>query len=80
MRDHPVILAFRARHDVASRLDGARAAYAAARAELVDQADPPEVASFLEALEAEGAHLVALQREVVLVEEALRGRRWRPRL
>lgn len=80
LRDNPVALAFRARHDVAARLDGTRAAYAAARSHLSDEVDPLVLMAFLETLEAEGAHLVALQREVLLVEEALRGRRWRPRL
>jgi len=42
---------------------------------------PPEaLAALLEALEAEGASLVAREREIGLVEQALRGRRWRPRL
>ena len=80
LREHPIVLAFRARHDVQARIEGARAAYAAARAELSDAVAPQVLAGFLAALEAEGAALVALEREVTLVEEALLGRRWRPRL
>ena len=80
LREQPLALAFRARHDVDARLEGARAAYAAARVELSEVVEAPVVGSLLAALEAEGARLVALRREVALVEEALRGRRWRPRL
>lgn len=80
LRDQPVLLAFRARADVRARIEGARAAYASARAELADSIAPTDLAAFLAALEAEGARLLALEREVGLVEEALRGRRWRPRL
>lgn len=79
-REQPVLLAFRAHSDVRARLEGARAAYAAARADLGDAVAPDALAGFLEALEAEGAILLAREREVGLVEEALRGRRWRPRL
>lgn len=80
LREQPLVLAVRARHDVDARLQGARAAYAAARTELGDAVPPPIIEALLESLEAEGAWLLALQREVGLVEEALRGRRWRARL
>ena len=80
LREQPLALAFRARYDVDARVEGARAAYAAARAELSEAVEAPVVGALLASLEAEGARLVALQREVALVEEALRGRRWRPRL
>ncbi len=80
LREQPVLLAFRAHADVRARLAGARDAYSAARAEVGDAVPPEAVAALLEALEAEGAALVAREREVALVEQALRGRRWRPRL
>jgi len=80
IRDHPVALAFRARHEITGRLAGARTAYSLARQELADQLSAEAVAQVLTALEGEGANLLALQREVCLVEEALKGRRWRPRL
>jgi hypothetical protein len=42
---------------------------------------PPEaVAETLVALSKEGSRLAAQVREITLVEEALQGRRWRPRL
>jgi len=80
LREQPVLLAFRAHADVCARVEGARTAYSSARADLRDTVTPPALEGFLAALEAEGAALLALEREVGLVEEALRGRRWRPRL
>lgn len=80
LREQPVLLAFRAHADTRARLTGARDAYAAARAEIGDAVTPEALAALLEALEAEGASLVAREREIGLVEQALRGRRWRPRL
>jgi hypothetical protein len=80
LRRHPVVLARFAAHHVAAMLAGARAAYAGARRELSDVADPEVVASALVALENEGARLAALDREVGLVEEALRGHHWVERL
>lgn len=80
LREQPVLLAFRAHTDVRARLAGARDAYSSARAEVGDAVAPEAVGALLEALEAEGAALVAREREVALVEQALRGRRWRPRL
>jgi hypothetical protein len=80
LRAHPAALARVVGHHVDATLDGARRAYAGARRELADVAGPEVVADVLAVLEREGARLVALQREVALVEEALRGRRWRPRL
>ena len=43
-------------------------------------ADPETVAAAVSAYEREGAHLVRTQRSLALVEEALRGRRFRSRL
>lgn len=80
VREQPVLLAFRAHADVRARLEGARATYSSARADLGDTVTPQALEAFLSALEAEGAALIAREREVGLVEEALRGRRWRPRL
>lgn len=80
LREQPLLLAYLTRCDVASRLEGARKAYATARHDVGEEVDPPTLAAFLAALESEGARLLALTREVTLVEEALRGRRWRERL
>ncbi len=80
LRRHPEVLARFAAHHVAAALEGARAAYAGARRELRDRVDPEVLDAALRALEAEGARLSRAAREVALVEEALRGTRWRPRL
>ena len=80
IREHPVVLAFLARHEVSGRIEAARTAYSVARQELGGRVAAGEVAQLLAVLEAEGAGLLALQREVALVEEALSGKRWRPRL
>ena len=80
LRRHPVVLARFASHHVTAALGGARAAYAAARRELGDRVDPETLDAALRALEAEGARLARAEREVALVEEALLGTRWRPRL
>ncbi len=77
---HPVILArVAARHAQAS-LDAARAAYSGARRDLAGRVPPAAVEDTLSALSREGARLAAQVREVGLVEEALQGRRWQPRL
>jgi hypothetical protein len=80
LRRHPAVLARFAAHHVEASLAGARAAYSGARRELGDRVDPEVLDSALRALEAEGARLARAAREVTLVEEALLGTRWRPRL
>jgi hypothetical protein len=80
LKRHPAILARFAAHHVAATLIGTREAYSRARAELRDVAPPEAIAAALRALEHEGIHLVGAQREIALVEEALRGKRWRPQL
>ena len=80
LRRHPVVLARFTAHHVAGQLAGARSAYAGARRELGDAVDPAVLGDALRALEAEGARLARAEREVELVEAALAGSRWRPRL
>lgn len=75
---HPRALAFRVACDLEARVEGARAAYARARRALADSG--VELEDVLTALEAEGAELQRLQREVDLVAQALEGRRWQARL
>ena len=80
LRNHPVVLArFAARH-VAAAVEAARLGYSTTRDELRDVADPTTIAAALAAWERVGARLVRHQRAVWLVEEALRGRRFRARL
>jgi hypothetical protein len=74
-----VLARFAAQH-VDGCLVAAREGYGSIRRELADLATPEVVAAALNAYEREGARLAAVQREVSLVEEALRGGRFRPRL
>jgi hypothetical protein len=71
VRRQPVVLAWLAEVQVAAQLDGARQAYARARRDLGPSLGPEVVAQTLAALETEGARLLALQRAVRLVAEAL---------
>ena len=80
LRNHPPVLARFAAHHVQAGIDAARRGLATARDDLRDVADPETIAAALAAYEREGARLVRTQRAVGLVEEALRGRRFRARL
>jgi hypothetical protein len=80
LRRHPAVLARFAAHHVQAGVQAARNGLATARDELRDVADPETVAAAVAAYEREGAQLVRTQRAVALVEEALRGRRFRARL
>jgi len=80
LRRHPVVLVRFAAHHIEASLQGARAAYAGARRELRERVDPDVLDAALRALEAEGARLSRAAREVALVEEAMLGTRWRPKL
>ncbi|MDP9395094.1 MAG: hypothetical protein M3Q27_13000 [Actinomycetota bacterium] len=80
LRSHPVVLARFAAHHVAAGVEAARRGLATTRAELRDVASPETVAAAVSAWEREGARLYAATRAVALVEEALRGRRFRARL
>ena len=80
LRRHPVVLCRFASHHVIGALSAARAAYAGARRELGPLVEPDVLQAAMRVLEAEGARLARVQREIDLVEQALRGRRWRPKL
>jgi hypothetical protein len=78
---HPRILAWLAGHHVDAALAGTRQALGRARAELAGAEVPaPAVAELLEALQAEQVRLIAVRRSVGLVQEALSGHRYIPRL
>lgn len=79
-RRHPVVLARAAAVHVAAGIEAARRALATARADLRDLVPPEAVTAALAAYEREGARLSAAARAVDLVEQALRGRRFAPRL
>ncbi len=80
LRRHPVVLARFASRYVDGALAASRTAYATLRADLRDQVAAEVLAEALTACEREGARLLATQRAVGLVEEALRGKRFVPRL
>lgn len=80
LRRHPVVLARCAAWHVAAGLEATRHGLGAARAELRDVVPVDVVEATIAALEREGARLAGLRRAVDLVERALRGERWVPRL
>jgi hypothetical protein len=71
LRHFPIALGRVVAHVVAGELVGIRNAYSTARSELGEHLAADELATVQAALEAEGARLLAVQREVALVEEAL---------
>jgi len=71
VRHLPIALVRVVAHVVAAELDGMRAAYASARVEMTGYLTADQVAVVQSALEAEGARLLGVQREVALVEAAL---------
>ena len=80
LRRHPVALARLAWYHVEGGRRACAAATARARAELGDALEARTVAEVLDVLEVEQARLLAAARAVDLVEAALRGRRYVPRL
>ena len=80
LRRHPVVLAgFVARH-VEGCLGSARRGVAEARISLRDHVSPEVVEEAVEVWERELARLAMVDKEVSLVQDALRGRRFRARL
>lgn len=81
LRRHESVLARLAAHHVEASLQGIARAVATLRDDLADHDVPPSaVEEALEALDLERARLMRAQRGVALVEQALRGRRYVPRL
>ncbi len=77
---HPVALATLARHHLAACVEGARAGYRSARAELGNDLPPGGLAAVLAAYQAEGRRLVATAQAVELVARAMRGETFVPQL
>jgi hypothetical protein len=77
---HPAVLAWLAGHHLEGQLQATRRALATARADLADAVPPPVVGETLEAVESEEARVLAAQRGLALVSQALRGVRFVPRL
>jgi hypothetical protein len=80
LRRHDVVLARFAVLHVEACQAAARRGLSEARAVLRDVADPDTVEAAILAWQAEEARLLAERRAVGLVEEALRGRRFKARL
>jgi hypothetical protein len=80
LRRYPVVLARFAAGHVAAAREAAKQGLATARAELRDAVPPEAVDAAVAAYEREGHRLAAVARAVKLVEEALRGRHFVPRL
>jgi hypothetical protein len=80
LRRYPVALAALARYHSKACVEGAREGYRAARAELADALPPHAIDTVLAAYRKEGARLAATARAVGLVERALRGETFTPRM
>ncbi len=80
LRKHPVVLARFAAGHVESAVEAARNGIRTARADLRTVVPLEVVEAALAAYEREGRRLVAVGRQVALVDAALRGERHVPRL
>jgi len=80
LRNHPILLARFAADHLAAGLEAARAGWRTLRADLKDDLPPEALEAAMSAYEREGMRLAAAARAVKVVDDALRGRRWVPRL
>ena len=80
LRKHPVVLARFAAGHVEAGVEAARQGIRTARAELRGVVGGDVVDAAIAAYEREGRRLIAVGRQVVLVDAALRGQRHVPRL
>ncbi|HVE73914.1 MAG TPA: hypothetical protein VNA30_02320 [Mycobacteriales bacterium] len=80
LRRHPVVLARFAAQHVAAGVEAARAGLRTLRADLRDVVAPEVVQAAADAYDREGRRLVRTMSEIALVDAALRGERWVPRL
>ena len=80
LRRYPVALATMARYHSRACVEGARQGYRTARTELAGALPPHAVDTVLAAYRQEGARLAATARAVGLVERALRGEVFTPRM
>lgn len=80
LRKHPLILAMAAKQHSEATMSGTRDVYRNLRSELRDYLGQSEIDAGLVALESLASTFSRSHREVVLVEQALRGRIWKPRL
>jgi hypothetical protein len=80
LRRHPTALATMARHHTQACVEGARAGYRSTRTELGETIPPHAIDAVLAAYRTEGRRLAATARAVVLVERALHGEIFAPKL
>ena len=80
LRAHPVVLARFAREHVASAVAAAREGIRTARHDLRGVVAPDVVEAVIGAYDREGRRLVQVGKQIVMVESALKGERWVPRL
>ena len=80
LRRHPVVLARLAREHCLTGVEAARRGLATVRADLAGVVPPEAVEATIGAYEREGARLARAASAVALIEDALKGGRWVPRL
>lgn len=80
LRRYPIALATMARHHSKACVEGAREGYRTARTELASVLPPHAVDTVLAAYRKEGARLAETARAVGLVERALRGEVFTPKM
>ena len=80
LRRYPVALATMARYHSRACVEGARQGYRTARTELAGALPPHAIDTVLAAYRKEGARLAAIARAVGLVERALRGEVFTPKM
>ena len=80
LRNHPIVLARFAKGHLNAAVETARQGLRTLRADLSGVVPPEVVEAAIGAYDREGRRLVATGKQVVLVEAALRGEQWVPRL
>jgi hypothetical protein len=80
LRRYPLALAAMARHHAESSVEGARQGYRTARTELGEALPPHAVDAVLAAYRTEGRRLAATARAVALVERAMHGEVFVPKI
>jgi hypothetical protein len=80
LRAHPVVLARFAKQHLEAAVEAARAGWRTARADLRDVVPPEVIEAVIGAYDREGRRVAQAARAAGLVEAALRGERWVPRL
>lgn len=80
LRKYPVLLARFAADHLGAGLEAARTGWRTLRADLAGQLPPEAIEAAMSAYEREGGRLAEAERGVAMVQAALSGLRWVPRL